>query len=120
MTVTDVIAKADSQRPNTLTLSRKRDWIYALEMQIREFRVMYEPEEADDLFLREENAVLSLPDSLEDIYVYYLLSVMSLAAGDIAMYNNYTAMFNRMFSDWQKKYRRENIPTRNTKSEVSV
>lgn len=120
MTVLDIITCADSLRPNTLSLSRKRDCIYALEMRIREFKLMYEPEEADDLFLREENALLCLPDELEDIYVFYLLSMIALAACDIAMYNNYTAMFNQLYSDWQKKYRRENIPTKNTKSEVKV
>lgn len=120
MTVSDVITRADSLRPNTLSLSQKRDWIYALEMRIREFEVMYEPEEADDFFLREENALLCLPDEMEDMYAFYLLSMIAMSACDIAMYNNYTAMFNQLYSDWQKKFRRENIPTKNTKSEVKV
>lgn len=120
MTVTDIVTKADSIRPNTLTLNQKRDWLYALEMKIREFILMYEPAEADDLFLREENALLILPDEAADMYVFYLLSMICLAVCDIAMYNNYTAMFNQLYSDWQKKHRRENIPTKNTKSEVTV
>ena len=44
----------------------------------------------------------------------------AMAANDIAMYNNYTAMFNGMYLDWQKKYRREHIPTKNTKTGVSL
>lgn len=120
MTVTDVVSKADELRPNVLRLSQKRDWLYALEMKIREFMQMYEDDEADDMFLGEENALFVLPNGMEDMYVYYLLSMMSLASCDIAMYNNYTAMFNQMYKDWQRKYRREHLPSKNTKSEVRV
>lgn len=120
MTIIDVITKADNHRPNTLRLSQKRDWLYALEVRIREFMLMYEPTEADTLFLGEENATLCLGEEYEDIYVFYLLSMISMAANDIAMYNNYTAMFNGMYLDWQKKYRREHIPTKNTKTGVSL
>lgn len=120
MTAIDIITKADNLRPNTLRLSQKRDWVYALEMRIREFITMYENFEADDFFLSEENAILTLPDELDDIYVFYLLSMISMSACDIAMYNNYTAMFNQMYLDWQKKYRRENIPTKKTNAEVNT
>lgn len=114
MTVTDVITKADSLKPNVLSISQKRDWIFALEMQIREFLLMYEVQEADNLFLREENPVLILTEEWEDIYVFYLLSMISMALCDIAMYNNYTALFNNIYTNWQRKSRRENIPSKNT------
>ena len=120
MTVVDVITKADNLRPSTYALSQKRDWVYALEMRIREFTLMYEPEEADNLFLNDENALLVLSDEMSDMYVFYLLSMIALSSCDIAMYNNYTAMFNQLYSDWQKKYRREHTPSKNTKSEVKV
>lgn len=115
MTTVDVITKADILRPNMLSISQKRDWIFALEMEIREFLLMYEVEEADNLFLREENPVLILSEEWEDIYVFYLLSMISITLCDIAMYNNYTAMFNSIYNRWKRKSRRENTPAKNTK-----
>lgn len=120
MTAVDIITKADILRPNTLTISQKRNWVLALEMQIREFVLMYEESNPDAAFLKEENPTLTLSDEHEDIYTFYLLSMISMAAFDIPMYNNYTALFNQMYLNWQKKHRRENIPAKNTRSEVAV
>ena len=59
-TLADVITKVDSIKPNVFSQSQKRDWIYSLEVQIREFKNLYTDEETDMLFLNDENATLCL------------------------------------------------------------
>lgn len=114
-TLADVITKADSIKPNVFSQSQKRDWIYSLEVQIREFKNLYTDEETDMLFLNDENATLCLDIQWSDIYVYYLMSMIDMANCDVVMYNNNTALFNEMLKSWQKKFRRENLPAKNTK-----
>ncbi len=114
-TLADVISKVDSIKPNIFSQSQKRDWVYSLEMQIREFKNLYTDEETDMLFLNDENATLTLDIQWTDIYVYYLMSMIDMANCDVVMYNNNTALFNEMLKSWQKKFRRENMPLKNTK-----
>lgn len=114
-TLADVITKVDSLKPNVFSQSQKRDWVYSLEMQIREFKNLYTDEETDMLFLNDENATLTLDAQWTDIYVYYLMSMIDMANCDVVMYNNNTALFNEMLKSWQKKFRRENVPEKNTK-----
>jgi hypothetical protein len=114
-TLADVITKVDSIKPNVFSQSQKRDWIYSLEVQIREFKNLYTDEETDMLFLNDENATLCLDIQWTDIYVYYLMSMIDMANCDVVMYNNNTALFNEMLKSWQKKFRRENLPAKNTK-----
>ena len=110
----DVLSSTDAMFPNVYTQQQKRDWVYALEAQIRTFTELYTGQEADLDFLEEPNAELTLGKEDIDIYVYYLLSKIHMANNDVAMYNNHTAMFNGLMRDWQKKHRRENIPAKNT------
>ena len=114
-TLADVITKVDSLKPNVFSQSQKRDWVYSLEMQIREFKNLYTDEETDMLFLNDENATLTLDAQWTDIYVYYLMSMIDMANCDVVMYNNNTALFNEILKNWQKKFRRENMPAKNTK-----
>ena len=114
-TLADVITKVDSIKPNVFSQSQKRDWIYSLEVQIREFKNLYTDDETDMLFLNDENATLCLDIQWTDIYVYYLMSMIDMANCDVVMYNNNTALFNEMLKSWQKKFRRENLPAKNTK-----
>ncbi len=114
-TLADVITKVDSLKPNVFSQSQKRDWVYSLEMQIREFKNLYTNEETDMLFLNDENATLTLDAQWTDIYVYYLMSMIDMANCDVVMYNNNTALFNEILKNWQKKFRRENMPAKNTK-----
>ena len=51
-TLVDVISKVDSIKPNVFSQSQKRDWIYGLEVQIREFKNLYTDEETDMLFFK--------------------------------------------------------------------
>lgn len=113
-TFLDVVTAADGIMPNNFSQQQKRKWVYDLELKIRYFMSMYEETDYDDTFTKSENANLILGFEGSDIYVYYLLSMMDMANSDTQMYNNHTAMYNSLMTDWQKKYRRQNIPKKHT------
>lgn len=113
-TFIDAVTAADVLCPNNFLQTQKRNWVYTLESKIRYFMSMYGECDFDDSFENDSNAELILGTDGSDIYVYYLLSMMDMANSDIAMYNNHSAMFNSLMTEWQKQYRRENIPKKNT------
>ncbi len=113
-TFIDAVTAADVLSPNNFLQLQKRNWIFTLEGKIRYFMSMYGETDYDDSFESEDNPELILGADGSDIYVYYLLSMMDMANSDIAMYNNHSAMFNSLMTEWQKQYRRENIPPKNT------
>ncbi len=113
-TFLDAVTAADAISPNGFLQTQKRNWVYTLEAKIRYFMSMYGETHYDDSFENDTNAELVLGSEGSDIYVYYLLSMMDMANSDVAMYNNHSAMFNSLMTDWQKKYRRQNIPPKNT------
>ena len=113
-TFLDAVTAADSISPNNFTQAQKRNWVYTLELKIRYLKSMYGETEYNDSFENEDNAQLILGSDGSDIYVYYLLSMMDMANSDISMYNNHSAMFNSLMTDWQKKYRREHLPLKKT------
>ena len=115
ISIENVIEKVDEIRPNVFTYQQKKDWICNLEYRIIEFKNLYSDTLVDFNFENEDNPTLCLDKDNIDIYVFYLLSMMCIATTDIAMYNNYTSIFNKLYDIWQKKYRREHIPSKNTK-----
>lgn len=119
-TFIDAVTAADALMPNNFMQMQKRKWIYTLESKIRYFMSMYGETDYDDSFTKDDNANLILGYEGCDIYVYYLLSMIDMANGDAAMYNNHTAMYNSLMTDWQKKYRRQNKPKKHTKISQEV
>ena len=114
-TFVDAVTEADTICPNKFSMKQKRGWLYHLESGIRYFMSMYGETDFDDSFTSGDNPKFILGKNNSDIYVYYLLSMMDMANSDMVMYNNHSAMFNSVMTEWQKKYRRENLPKKNTR-----
>ena len=110
----DILAKADNLKPNVYTQKLKRSWLNTLEVRIREFTSKYGEEVFDDAFLTEEKPVLRLSSEKSDIYLFYIMAMIDLANQDINMYNNNTVMFENLLENFQKDYRRRNIPQKST------
>lgn len=109
MTVSDVLSLVDTYRPSLSDDKEKIDWIYNLERKITEHMSRYaEKREAEENLTPE--STLSLGKEYKDMYVYYVISMIDLANQDVAMYNNSCAFYNSLFSEWQKKWRREHLP----------
>lgn len=114
MTVSDVLTLVDAYRPSLCEEKEKIHWIYTLEKKIAEHMSRYsQPRTADENLT--QSSMLSLGKEYLDMYVYYVISMIDLSNQDVAMYNNSCAFFNGLFSDWQKKWRREHLPHSNLK-----
>ncbi len=109
MTAENIILSADKIRPNLISTDSKLEWLYAIEKQVANHMSRYGElgAKADEIA---PQSTLLLPKEYKDIYTYYIVCMVDLANQDIAMYNNSCAYFNELFTSWQKKWRRENIP----------
>lgn len=109
MTVENIIQSADKIRPNLINNSNKLEWLYAIEKRIADHMSRYGETDVKAGEITSDSTLL-LPKEYKDVYAYYIVCMVDLANQDIAMYNNSCAYFNDMFTSWQKKWRRENIP----------
>lgn len=113
MTRDDIIESVDKLRPNIVKTEDKYHWIEVIENLILCHMTQYgefTPEISEDTLL--------LGKEYRDMYVYYVISMIDLANGDIAMYNNSCTFFNDMYRTWQKKWRREHNPQKRTEAVV--
>ena len=110
MRLSEIIAQCDTIKPNTYSFSQKKKWLMKIESDIRQYSTMYSDKKADMTFIDEENPGLSLDESKEDIYLYYLISMIDLSNQEYALYNNSVAYFNSVYGEWQKQHRRDNCP----------
>ena len=110
MTKEDIIESVDSVRPNIVNAKDKYHWVEVLENLILCHMTQY----GEFVAQISENQLL-LDENYRDMYVYYVISMIDLANQDIAMYNNSCTLFNDLFIAWQKKWRREHVPSKNTK-----
>ena len=111
MTKDNVIECADRLRPNIVKSEDKYHWIDVVENLI----LCHMTQHGE--FIREASQdSLLLGDEYRDMYAYYVIAMIDLTNGDIAMYNNSCSFFNDMFMEWKKKWRRENIPQKDTKA----
>lgn len=114
MTLVDVISYFDKIRPNTFEFAVKKDWVFKIETDLKEFAVIHTKKNPDMSFVSEENPELFLLESEKDIYVYYMASMADLTNGEYSLYNISSTYFNGLMSEWKKKYRCCNTPE-NTK-----
>jgi len=81
-----------------------------IESDIRDYCTLYSHQKSDKKFLNEENPDLILDECKEDIYLYYLISMIDLSNQEYSHYNNSVSFFNSIYSDWKKEYRRAHCP----------
>lgn len=118
MTLVDVISYFDKIRPNTFEFAVKKDWVFKIETDLKEFAAMHSPQKADLSFQSQDNPELLLPETEKDIYIYYMASMADMTNGEYSLYSISSTYFNGLLSEWKRKYRCCNIPG-NTK-EIKV
>lgn len=110
MRLSEIIAHCDTIKPNTYSFSQKKKWLMKIESDIRHYYTLYSQEKADMDFLNDENPLLLLDESKEDIYLYYLISMIDLSNQEYSLYNNSVTYFNSIYGDWKKEHRRTHRP----------
>ena len=110
MRISDVISQCDTIKPNTYSFSQKKKWLLKIETDIRKYAALYSEKKCECQLADKENPELFLDDSKEDIYVYYLISMIDLSNQEYALYNNSAAYFNNLYTEWKKEHRRNHCP----------
>lgn len=109
MTVQEIIIKCDELKPNSYDDTIKRDWLSDCDARIYE-NVMKNREYAPSFNQYEDtNEELLADENYSMMYVFYLFAQMDLMDGEIARYNNDSAMFNQMYQEFANWYNRNHM-----------
>lgn len=112
MTVGEVIARADTLRPNGLDEMEKMRYVAGLEERLmRELGMtpgLSEPPVCAD-------SQLMADGGYEDIYIFYLCARIDLAHREYEGWNGMTLLFNALMEDFKKQKLRDKAPA---KSEI--
>jgi hypothetical protein len=106
MTYTDVIARADELRVNTVSDEQKHKWVYELECRIAEMMGKNDPE----WIFPNGEAELLLPPRHDDVYVKYLVAMIDFASVENEQYANDTVVFEDAFNEARSWWIRNNRP----------
>ena len=110
MTANDIITKCDRIKPNGYSYLQKRSWLKKAESDIIEYVNMYSGTKTPCMFDSSDNPDLYLDDTHENIYLYYLISMIDLSNQEYDLYNNSSAFFNHEFLLWKRKFRQSTLP----------
>ena len=95
MTVDEVIKEADRIKPNTIDEETKKQWVYALENQIR--TLLFET-------VCSEYDYLAITFPYDTLYSTYVVMRIGLENGNIELYNKNAITFNQLWCSFCKKY----------------
>ena len=107
MTPSQIINQVKSIKPSVLEDSALLSFLNRIEAKLR----LIVLNETDFVPLEFENIntdTLLLGQEYSEIYEYYLCSQIDLYTNDIASYNNYTAMYNKVLTDYMNRYKSKN------------
>lgn len=110
MNVSEIITKCDRIKPNSYSYSQKKDWLGKIESDIIEYANMYSKKKITSEFENSDNPLLYLCKDYENIYLYYLISMIDLSNQEYDLYNNSSLFFNHEFGSWKRKQRQNKLP----------
>lgn len=108
MTISKAIEKADARRVNAFTPEDKAVWINQVEAAVQRDvmkksgdSIVYYAYPAD------RDKPLTLTGEWEELYILWLVAMYDFWSQDTAKYNGSASIYNSMFSEFRKQYRRE-------------
>lgn len=106
MTIREVVEKTDRLRPNCLTTDEKKKWIKDFENRI--YNEIYSVHKCDIPFTEIESATddtkLFVTSPYDEMYVFYLCSMVDFANAEYERYNNDMAMLEGVYGDYEKYF----------------
>lgn len=114
MTLADIIAEVDENRPNQFDKDKKTGWINEIEHKVYE-QVINRSKWQEEAFTPYRYALdaertLAVPDAHKDVYETYLYAKMDYTNGEIERYNADAAMHSAAWTDYAAEFRRNNYP----------
>lgn len=106
MTVTEIISRADSIRPNSIPKEIKLGFLSDVEGQVRVLIYKELPESLKPLGQTDMSKVLTVSYPFDSLYVYYLCAMYAWHAEATELYANDRVVFEKAWSDYAKWYQR--------------
>lgn len=114
MTLAELIAEVDENRPNQFDKNKKTGWVNEIEAKVVRAvinramwnEVIFNPYQYE---LDAEKELL-VPDEHKDVYETYLYAKMDYTNGEIDRYNADAAMHSAAWTDYAAEYRRTHYP----------
>jgi hypothetical protein len=115
MTIIEAINTIDALYPNTYSPEQKKAQLSKLDGVIkRDIIDKHEGSEEITFNGYDENTpqdtVLLVPAPYDDIYIFWLQMWIDYWNGELARYNNSTAMYKTAYSNFERAYNREHMP----------
>ncbi len=115
MKLLEAITLIDTQKPNTYSVAEKTRWISELDGRIK--NEIIDTHEGGGFVSFNGYDEDTPPDTellvkspFDNIYVAWLETRIDYHNSEIARYNNSTAVFNTIFSDFSRAYNRAHMP----------
>ena len=109
-TLQEVLTRIDKDKINSQDEPKKTQWINEVN-KIVHTRIHCSSEDYQELVFPDSNTqelVVGTPyDNMYDYYVYSMLDMLNM---EFQSYNNYRDLFNKAYEDYHKYYRRNNMP----------
>ena len=114
MTLSEIIARYDSERKNTESKSIKERWVEELERIVLDDVILTHENEIEnpDEYFDDwgDNKELFIPMQYADVYINYIEMKMQLKLNQIGKYNSASTLFNNAYITYQQWYNRHNKP----------
>lgn len=115
MTIMECLERVDTLRPNAYTKAEKLAWINALEVRLYT-EVVLQHEGWDGIALAPytedtpDDTLLMFKPPHDEMYLYYLLSMIALFNGELLKYQNDHQLFNEAYKQAAAAYTRQVMP----------
>lgn len=103
MTPNKVIEKIDKLRPNSYDEETKLGWISVLDGMVKRL-VHQEEENAPYVYPADMDKELLIPFPYDDVYGFYLESMIDFYNREYGNYNNSAMVFEGRFTEFKKDY----------------
>ena len=115
MTIMEAIHLINTVKPNSYDQALKIKWLSTLDGIIKKEIIDTHDGSENVVFsgYTEETNLLTellVPAPYDDIYIRYIEMQIDYANGEYGKYNNSKAMFDAVYSAFEKYYNRENMP----------
>lgn len=114
MTIAELIAECDKNKPNAYDEKTKTQWISEVEgIVIDEILNKAEGNEIEFEkydYDRDGGKALRVPDRFNDLYLNYLYAKIDFNNAEYTRYNNSVMMYNASYDSFAGYYRRNHMP----------
>lgn len=111
MTIKDIIDKLDKLKPNQYRLDEKMSWLSDLDARV--VNDIIQPHQREKVEIKrytDTGDTLLVEDAYSEMYLHYMMAQIDYHNAEHTRYNNSSAAFNEVFTDYARHYKRTHMP----------